>query len=141
MGAENERMKVTTSQWFELWQFVTNIGFVARGSAFNLFFYDLLVAVQKLERLKATLHLTGQARPSQKTVFEDDDVRLRHPRLSSGTGLGRLSNEDSATDASDSDSDASAADLRENLPEASAAENLDDDTAARVSRCGIMTRV
>ena len=80
----------------------------------------VLMVLQKAERLRATLHLTGQAQPHQKTVFEDE----AHKRA----GQAAAALDDVASDSDD------ASDLRENVREASATTAVDDNTAARVSR-------
>lgn len=76
--------------------------------------------LQQAERLRATLHLTGQAQPHQKTVFEDE----AHKRA----GQAAAALDDVATDSDD------ASELQENVREASATTAVDDSTAARVSR-------
>lgn len=76
--------------------------------------------LQKAERLQATLHLTGQAQPQQKTLFEDEVHEVRWQAAAT-------------LDDGPSDSDNASA-LAENDREASATAALDADTAARVSR-------
>lgn len=78
------------------------------------------IVLQKAERLQATLHLTGQAQPQQKTVFEDEG------------DVGRMATA-AMLDAGASDSD-DACDLHENVPEASGKAAVDAGTAARVSK-------
>jgi hypothetical protein len=80
-------------------------------------------ALQKAERLQATLHLLGQAQPHQKTLFQE------------GGELRETTAEAAVLDEGLSDSDDGSADLGEQPPETSARTGLDDETAARVSRC------
>jgi hypothetical protein len=80
-------------------------------------------ALQKAERLQATLHLLGQAQPHQKTLFQEEG-ELRY-----------TTTEVAVLDEGLSHSDDGSSDLGENPPETSARAGLDDETAARVSRC------